>query len=195
MSNYPEELPLLALMLLVRRSRQIGVSESELEKIFGNSLSFLLVELEERIKPLGLVLRHDPDEKRWFITIAPEYSDFIPGIVMSKTHAAVLATVLLLKAKSDRVKTSDVVEFLDGKVPREYVLNCLTFLKNEGYIKIREDDIEIGKRTQYEIDVDKFLNNVLELLSKKESSRDKNGHSQNSESTGAESDAEPDLSK
>ena len=172
-SSYPEDLPLLALMLLVRRSRSIGVQDSELRRIFGDRLPFLITELEEKLKPLGLVLRHDPEDKIWYVTIAPEYSDFVPGYLLSKTHAAVLATVILLKTKSGTVRINDVADFLEGKVARDYVINCLGFLKKEGYIRIRGDTIELGKRTKYEIDIDKFMENIFSVFESPEEASEK----------------------
>lgn len=151
------EIPLLALLLFIKRGRKIGASEKELRELFGDKLPELLAKLEEYLKPLGLTLKFLEDERTWIITLRPEYAHLIPSYITDRNTSAVLAACLLLFARKREIKMADLYEFFRDKMSAEELKRRLVTLERRGYIKRGGDKILLKRRVFLEIDVERFL--------------------------------------
>ncbi len=148
-------------LLMLRRHRIPGATESELISEFGKGYADILKELEGALQPLGLEIRGVEDtkgEKRYFITFKEvKKKTNIPRI---DEVSAIIACVAYINAKKEKVKREELEGLLKEKFSRRSIEIYLSKAIREGYLVEKDGYFDIGWRSHAEIDL-KELSNIL----------------------------------
>jgi len=148
-------------LLLLRRHRIPGATESELISEFGKDYERVLKELESYLQPIGLALRSvevKGGEKRYFLTFKEvKKKTNVPRI---DEVSAIIACVAYINAKKERVKREELEDLLKEKFSKRFIEIYLSRAIREGYLVEKDGYFDIGWRSSAEIDL-KELNDIL----------------------------------
>jgi hypothetical protein len=147
-------------LLMLRRHRVPGATESELISEFGREYEKVLKELEVFLQPLGLEIRgiERGGEKRYFIAFREiKKKTNVPRMDMV---SAVVACVAYINAKKERVKREELEGLLKEKFSRRAIEMYLSRALRDGYLVESEGYFDIGWRSYAEIDLKK-LSDIL----------------------------------
>jgi len=147
-------------LLMLRRHRVPGATESELISEFGRDYEKVLEGLRAFLQPMGLEVREveGEGEKRYFITFTEiKKKTNVPRIDLV---SVVVACVAYINAKKERVKREELEGLLKEKFPKRSIEMHLSRALRDGYLSEKDGYFDIGWRSYAEIDLKK-LNEML----------------------------------
>jgi len=176
----------LTYLLFFKRHNYPGARDWELEKYLGRNYKDYINDFNEYIKPMGLTVKRmevkEDDKIVNYYFVVPTRRSLVKGLKMHRwsiDEKAVLAIALSLALtnKDMKVKRRDVEELASLKIPEWRVKRAINRFIREGYLKEREDFLEIGMRSIFEIDL-KRLSTLLLSSSEGSSEGDSSDSSQ-----------------
>ena len=156
--------------LLTRTGTPIGASIDDmldalgLPEDFGRHILFQrLSSLQERLRPVGLFIRHNPVSSVFYIDTSDKVS--LPqdsAILPDRLAATLLIVITLAYQEEGRVSIERIREF--RKKAHEGVMADLRELQDKGYVEIDQDKkhVKLGTRVPFEIDYEAFFRDLVE---------------------------------
>ncbi len=155
----------LAHLLFFRRHKYPGVRDWELEKYIGRDYEAVIDEFNKFLSQLDLEVRcvEVPDEsagKIRYYVVRPKYRDTIHNI---KTYgwridemAILISCIGMILAGNGKALRKDVEEILIEKFPEWRIKSVIDKFIRLGYLRERDNMLEIGLRSYLEIDFQKL---------------------------------------
>jgi hypothetical protein len=156
--------------LLTRTGTPIGASIEDMldalglpEDIGRHILFQRLGSLHEKIKPIGLFIKHNPVSGVFYLDASsevtlPQESASLPD----RLAATLLIVITLAYQESGWVRVDRVREFRKKALPG--VMTDLRELQAQGYIEIDQDKkrVRLGAKVPFEIDYEAFFKDLAE---------------------------------
>lgn len=143
-----------------------GATIEELADLLGFSGKFqrelLLKKLfafQDYIQPLGLILRVNPFNNKWFLTSTDEIANFLktnPFENRPRLAAALFTIITLLLIKEKDVNVEDIRKFRK----KQSIEQDLLTLEKLKYIQIIDDKITLDANIGYFINFKEFMNSM-----------------------------------
>jgi hypothetical protein len=160
----------ILIKLLTRTGTPIGASIEDMldalglpEDVGRHILFQKLGALHERIKPIGLFIKHNPVSGVFYLDTSneitlPQASNSLPD----RLAATLLIVITLAYQDGGWVSVDRVREF--RKKALQGVMADLRELQNQGYVEIDQDKkrVRLGTKVPFEIDYEAFFNDLAE---------------------------------
>jgi hypothetical protein len=156
--------------LLTRTGTPIGASIEDmldalgLPEDFGRHILFQrLSSLQERLRPIGLFIKHNPASGVFYIDTSEKIT--LPqenAILPDRLAATLLIVITLAYQEEGRVSIERIREF--RKKAHQGVMADLRELQDKGYVEIDQDKkhVKLGTRVPFEIDYEAFFRDLAE---------------------------------
>ena len=156
--------------LLTRTGTPIGASIDDMldalglpEDVGRHVLFQRLSDLHERVRPLGLVIKHNPVSGVFYLDTSNEVTLPQEGATLPDRLAATLLIVMTLAYQDGGwVNVERVREF--RKKALQGVMVDLRELQSQGYVEVGQDKkrVRLGTKVPFEVDYETFFKDLAE---------------------------------